>query len=85
MDRKNRKKKLKTDGSVSVHIRRCHICGGMTETHGHHVSECEHCGKAMAPFYFFKEEEAPLYSDHDLRPVVQLGERKPVLGFTAYW
>ena len=47
----NRKKRF----ASCVHIRRCHICGGITESDGQVVAKCDHCGKAMAPFYFFNE------------------------------
>lgn len=71
-----------------LHIRRCHLCSGVTECEGNPVSRCQHCGKAMAPFYFFDETEVVPHSDLDEGadvPPQRAGERKPVRGFTAYW
>lgn len=68
-----------------VHIRRCHICEAVTERVGALVNRCDQCGKPMAPFYFFDERSTPPYSEEDLRPPRQNGERTPVRGFTAFW
>jgi len=69
------------------HFRRCHLCQGITESVGAPVSRCMHCGKPMAPFYFFNEAEVAPWSEHGLRPDNECkpGERLPVRGFTAYW
>jgi len=69
------------------HFRRCHLCQGITESEGAPVSRCMHCGKHMAPFYFFNEAEVPPLSEDGLRPDYECrsGERFPVRGFTAYW
>ncbi|MEK7357479.1 MAG: hypothetical protein AAB250_13590 [Bdellovibrionota bacterium] len=77
----NRKKKF----ASCVHIRRCHICGGITESDGQVVSKCGHCGKAMAPFYFFNEAETAPATDSELRPPSIPGDRSPVRGLTAIW
>ncbi len=88
-DTKNRKsrKSLGKTGvqGVRMHIRRCHLCGGVTETDHEHVTHCESCGKPMAPFFFFNEIEAPLYSDVEMRPPTSPGDRTPIRGLTAYW
>jgi hypothetical protein len=72
---------------VRLHIRRCHICAGVTECEGAVVNRCQSCGKTMAPFYFFNEFEVTPYTDGGVRRALILGpnERIPVWGFTAYW
>lgn len=79
--RLNRKKSLAT----CVHIRRCHVCGGITESDGEVVNKCCHCGKSMAPFYFFNEAETPPATDCELRHPPVPGDRSPVRGLTAIW
>lgn len=73
-----------------LHYRRCHLCDHVTEQAGEVVTKCDHCGKHMAPFYFFNEVEVTPYSDNDMRPepptIEQLArERIPVRGFSSYW
>ena len=71
----------------TVHIRRCHVCGDVSERVGASVDRCEHCGKPIAPFYFFDDFLVPSYSDYGTRPDEEetVGERLPVRGFTAIW
>lgn len=69
----------------STHFRRCHICGEVTEKIGATVNRCGHCGKTMAPFYFFEEERVQPLSEHEFRPPRQDGGRFPVRGLTAFW
>jgi len=68
-----------------VHIRRCHMCGAVTEREGALVEKCRDCGKPMAPFYYFDDRRVPICSEMDLRPRQHLGERSPVRGLTAFW
>lgn len=70
-----------------LHFRRCHLCEGVTESEGAPVKSCGHCGKPMAPFYFFNEAEVVPLSEYELRPAEEcrMGERTPIRGFTAYW
>ena len=68
-----------------LHFRRCHICNGVSESEGALVAHCGHCGKPMAPFYFFDDLDVAPMSDDDFRPPHQQGARSPVRGFTAYW
>ena len=70
-----------------LHIRRCHLCHGVTENEDCPVDRCQHCGKPMAPFYFFNEAEVAPLSESELQPtpILRSGERKPIRGFTAYW
>ena len=78
-------------GSTLVHYRRCHICGHVNEAHGAPgadgalVSRCDHCGKSLAPYYFFDEREVAPLSDQEGEPLWRLGDRKPVRGFSVYW
>lgn len=41
-----------------VHVRRCHVCGEVNEAKGELVHDCGHCGKHLAPFYYFNEKRA---------------------------
>jgi hypothetical protein len=50
-----------------VFFRRCHICGETTEDSVSEVIKCGHCGKNLAPFFYF-----------DLK---KLGERKEIVGY----
>jgi hypothetical protein len=40
-----------------THIRRCHVCGGVTESESSAVHKCQHCGKHLAPFFYFDESK----------------------------
>lgn len=70
-----------------LHFRRCHLCDGVTENEGVPVDKCGHCGKPMAPFYFFDDHAVAPLSDVELRVDLppKTGQRFPVRGFTAYW
>lgn len=77
-----------------VHVRRCHICGRVSERGGEPVERCTHCGKHMAPYYFFDEQCVRVYSDVDPRPSEDTLRRRPegsadthrpVRGFTVIW
>lgn len=74
-----------------IHIRRCHICGELTERKGQLVSECAHCGKHLAPFYFYNERLAmnlitQAEADQEYRsPALPLREYPAIWGLTAYW
>ena len=68
-----------------LHIRRCHLCGTTNERDGGEVKACVECGKHMAPFYFFNDQDVVLHSDFGLRPERPSGKVRPVIGFTAYW
>ena len=72
---------------VRLHIRRCHLCAGVTENESAPVDRCTHCGKSMAPFYFFDDVSVSPLSDVDVRSteLCHAGQRVPVRGFTAYW
>lgn len=84
--------------SVS-HIRRCHICGEVNESEGAAVHKCGHCGKHLAPFYYFDEsklegltERGPYLSTWKngvAKPEGELfmvGETfNPIWGLSTYW
>lgn len=69
------------------HIRRCHVCGTVTEVQGEAVRSCSHCGKHLAQFYFFDESQLDGLGDNQLYWSVQseaIGYR-PLWGFSTYW
>ena len=76
---------------MTFHIRRCHVCGGVTELEGCAVHKCQHCGKHLAPFYYFDEsklegllDSGPHMSLWTLRTSVP-GNIKPIWGLSTYW
>jgi len=73
----------------SVHIRRCHICGTITESSGQKVSRCKTCGKSLSPFYYFDELHLDPISDQDLNvskiQVESESRYKPIYGLTVLW
>ena len=71
--------------SKSIHVRRCHVCGEISEKEHKHVDRCEHCGKPMAPFFYFDETTTIAPSDDDLLPQVKDNEYWPIWGLTAIW
>lgn len=80
-----------TEATATFHIRRCHVCGHTTELEGSAVHKCAHCGKHLAPFYYFDEskleglqEKGPYLStwkDSLLAP----GTFNPIWGLSTYW
>lgn len=66
-----------------IYFRRCHICGGLNEHENEQIERCEHCGKALAPFYFFNEIAHS--SDPEKVVEVEEGEFQPIVGLTVYW
>ena len=71
--------------SGKVHIRRCHLCHELSESHNKPVQHCHHCGKALAPFFYFNEEQITVLSEDGLRPPLIEGEYAPVYGLVACW
>jgi hypothetical protein len=39
----------------------------------------------LAPFFFFEESEAEIFTENQPRPLPRSGERMPVIGFTVFW
>lgn len=74
------------------HIRRCHVCGSVTESEGSAVHKCAHCGKHLAPFYYFDEsklegllESGPYLSTWKLAKDLSPGSFNPIWGLSTYW
>ncbi len=74
-----------------LHIRRCHVCNHVTTSEASAIHKCSHCGKHLAPFYYFDEskldgldELGPYLSDwrnSQLEP----GMFNPIWGLSTYW
>lgn len=70
---------------AKLHVRRCHVCGAVTERKIVNVERCERCGKSLVPFLFYKEEQAPTFAAELERPPLMKGELRPVIGLSALW
>lgn len=68
-----------------VHLRRCHVCGQVTESIGAPVTSCGSCGKAMAPFFYFDDLKTEPMADNGCQPPRLPGADSPVRGLTATW
>ena len=79
--------------STHSHFRRCHVCGELNCADDHLVTECQHCGKHLAPFYYFDESRAigQLGSVQDQAEeyfkssALPHRDYPPVRGLTVYW
>ena len=82
--------------ATKTHYRVCHHCGTTNRAEGDLVSECQDCGKHLAPFYFFDESKAMglknsnFYSNEDKirdqeTDSLPHKEYPPIWGLTAYW
>jgi hypothetical protein len=78
--------------SHRIHYRVCHVCGASNEASDELVQQCQHCGKHLAPFYYFDESRAmglapQVRSEYEerMRSVLPHREYPPVYGLTAYW
>ena len=69
----------------AVHIRRCHVCDGVTEIEKGQVSRCIHCNHSLAPFYYFDDKYMEIPAENTLRIKTPDGEYVPIYGLTAYW
>ena len=67
------------------HFRRCHLCNEITNVIESEVKYCQHCGKPMAPFFYFTESQTMALSDVQTRPDPTQGEYQPLRGLTAFW
>jgi hypothetical protein len=73
------------------HIRRCHVCGAVTEQADSAIHKCQHCGKHLAPFYYF--DESKLEGIGELGPFLSVwkqaqllpGAYNPIWGLSTYW
>lgn len=77
--------------TATFHIRRCHVCGHTTELEGSAVHKCAHCGKHLAPFYYFDEsklegllEQGPYLSTWK-DSTLAAGTFNPIWGLSTYW
>jgi hypothetical protein len=73
--------------SEEIHFRRCHVCGAMNESNGEKVKKCDHCGKQLAPFYYFDESQIIGFDDKgrdDHIAGVSDGYR-PIWGLAVVW
>ena len=68
-----------------VHIRRCHICGGINEVEDGRVSTCCHCKRNLAPFYYFDDMFTEAPSEDGVRLKFPDGEYQPIYGLTVFW
>lgn len=83
------------DDTNLVHFRRCHVCDGVSEMTESHVHKCEHCGKSLAPYYFFDEVAVSVYSVDELLPLEERvickdpsdssTRRLPLRGVSTVW
>lgn len=69
-------------------LRRCHVCGATTEKESHEIGQCVHCGKHLAPFYYFDERQIIGFGDI-IGAAFRLGESEytyaPLIGFGLFW
>lgn len=72
------------NGDSNTYVRRCHICGAITEQH-QKIEHCTNCGRAMSPYFYFDENRTVIYSEALLRPPVLSNEYLPLLGFSTIW
>ena len=82
--------------SSKTHFRVCHLCGSVNHADDDLVTECQDCGKHLAPFFFFDESRAMglknsnFYSNvnkarAEEQTVLPHKEYPPIWGLTAYW
>ena len=67
----------------SLHFRRCHVCGAVTERKDP-VDQCGGCGKHISPFLYFNEKSIVVEDQKGAQAPGQ-GQVKPLLGLAAYW
>jgi hypothetical protein len=81
-----------------LHVRRCHVCGKVTESCDD-IAKCLFCGKSLLPFYYFDKRKIIDYADNEVRPndpkpdpirdtrftPGQTEGFGPIRGLTAYW
>lgn len=67
-----------------IHIRRCHVCGAVTEQE-ERISRCEYCGKCVVPFLYYDDTKVEPFAEDQPRFQSQSGQMRPIIGLTAYW
>ncbi len=65
----------------SLHFRRCHVCGAVTERKDP-VDRCETCGKFISPFFYFDEKTIAVKAESGVVPGQGM---RPLIGLAAYW
>lgn len=68
-----------------THFRTCHVCGKTSHQEKDPIQKCQHCGKSLAPFFYFDDKYKVILSDTHKRPPVVKGEYLPIHGLTVYW
>ncbi len=66
------------------YFRRCHVCNDVTSSQSP-VQYCEHCGKAIAAYCYFNEQDVIVASDDKERPRYKGAQVIPIVGLSAYW
>ena len=75
----------------TFHIRRCHVCGTVMEAEDTAIHRCSHCGKHLAPFYYFDEskleglQENGPYLSVWKQTAMAPGTYQPIWGLSTYW
>ena len=70
------------------YLRRCHVCGATMEKESHSIGQCVHCGKHLAPFYYFDEQQIIGFGDgveESFREGDSSTTYLPLIGFGLYW
>lgn len=71
------------------YLRRCHVCGATIERESHEIGACAHCGKHIAPFYYFDERQIIGFGD-GVEQWFRDGDSedhsyRPLAGFGLFW
>jgi hypothetical protein len=71
------------------YLRRCHVCGATIEKESQSMGCCAHCGKNIAPFYYFDERQIIGFGDV-IGETVREGDStdhtyRPLIGIGLYW
>jgi hypothetical protein len=74
--------------SKSLNVRRCHVCGGVSES-VEDILKCLSCSKSLLPFYYFDKKKVSEYADNKPRPEEAFDMSPqgygPIRGLTATW
>lgn len=74
--------------STAVHVRRCHVCLGVSES-DNDILKCLSCNKSLLPFFYFDKKKISDYADNLQRPLenheMSPQGYGPIRGLTAYW
>lgn len=70
------------------YLRRCHVCGATIEKESQSIEQCAHCGKHIAPFYYFDERQIIGFGDvigEKVREGDSGNTYLPLIGIGLYW